>query len=239
MTAPFSLFLILDVWFYYFCFMAEKIPSYNQDTGTEVDLHVKKALVQGQENERARLAKDLHDGIAPLLTTLKLKVGAAEMEEEGKEDLKQMIDEIIAEIRLISTNLMPSVLLDFGVGEALRNLVRQLQTSSQLDIKYQGDLQQPTRLPQDLQLNLYRIAQEGLHNAIKHAKAREIRLSITEFEDHVSLFISDDGNGFDLKKIDKGNGLRNLQARTQLFQGSFYIDSNKEGTTIEVEIPLG
>lgn len=201
-------------------------------------IEIRRALVKGQEDERARLAQELHDGIAPLLTTLKLKVGGIEMGVEDKETLKGMIDDTIAEIRRISNNLMPSVLRDFGVGEALRNLILTVQAATPgLTVKYQSDIPQPERLPWDIQLALYRIAQEGVNNALKHAGARELRMSITQFEDYVSLFLMDDGIGFDPTKTYSGNGLRNMRVRSEVFGGTFQINSGEEGTVLEVEIP--
>lgn len=202
-------------------------------------IEIRRALVKGQEDERARLAQELHDGIAPLLTTLKLKVGAIEMQPADKEELKSMIDETISEIRRISNNLMPSVLRDFGVGEALRNLMLTVQAATPgLSVRYQSDIPRPERIPREIQLALYRIAQEGVNNALKHARATEIRMSVTQFENYVSLFLMDDGAGFDPKQPYSGNGLRNMQVRAEVFRGIFQINSGEEGTAIEIEIPL-
>lgn len=204
------------------------------------DIELKKVLVKGQEDERARLAQELHDGIGPLLTTLKLRVGSIEMADEEKDALKAMIDNTIAEIRRISNNLMPAVLKDFGVGEALRNLTQTVHAStSRLAIKYQSDISNPERIPLEIQLALYRIAQEGINNALKHANSGEIRLSVTQFDNRVSLFLMDDGKGFNPKINHAGNGLRNMKVRVEMFQGTLDIHSGKEGTTIEIDIPIG
>lgn len=203
------------------------------------DLALKLALVKGREEERARLAKELHDGIGPLLTTLKLQVGAIEMRLEEKEKLKALIDNTIDEIRRISNNLTPSVLQDFGVGEALRNLISAVRSSvPHLTIRYQSDISHSDRIPHDVQVALYRIAQEGLNNAIRHAQAREIKLSITQFDDRISLFLIDDGRGFNLNQAFEGKGLYNMRFRTDLLRGSFLIASGDDGTAVEVEIPI-
>lgn len=212
----------------------------NQPTEILPDgIEIRRALVKGQEDERARLAQELHDGIAPLLTTLKLKVGAIVMEAADKETLKDMIDNTIAEIRRISNNLMPAVLRDFGVGEALRNLMLTVQAATPgLSVKYQSDIPRPDRIPREIQLALYRIAQEGVNNALKHAQPTELRMSITQFERYVSLFFMDDGAGFDPTKPHAGNGLRNMQVRAEVFRGTFQVNTGPEGTAIEIEIPL-
>jgi len=210
-----------------------------KENSLAANIELKKVLVKGQENERARLAQELHDGIGPLLTTLKLRVGSIEMANEEKDALKVLIDNTITEIRRISNNLMPSVLKDFGVGEALRNLMQTVQASTRrLSVKYQSDISHSERIPPEIQLALYRIAQEGINNALKHANPSEIRLSITQFENRVSLFMMDDGEGFNAEVLHSGNGLRNMKVRVDMFQGTIDIHSGKEGTTIEIDIPL-
>lgn len=205
----------------------------------DAGIELKKALVKGQEDERARLAQELHDGIGPLLTSLKLRVGMVEMSAKDKDALKDMIDDTIAEIRRISNNLMPSVLRDFGVGEALRNLMHTIQSSTTLlSVKYQSDISRLENIPAEIQLALYRIAQEAVNNALKHADASEIRMSVTQFENRVSLFIMDDGHGFDPSAPHIGNGLRNMQVRVEMFRGSLDVYSGGNGTAIEIDIPL-
>lgn len=210
-----------------------------QDLKTDAGIELKKALVKGQEDERARLAQELHDGIGPLLTSLKLRVGMVQMSSEDKDILKEMIDDTIAEIRRISNNLMPSVLRDFGVGEALRNLMQTIQSSTPLlSVRYQSDIPRPGDIPAEIQLALYRMAQEGVNNALKHADPSEIRMSVTQFENRVSLFIMDDGHGFDPSAPHSGNGLRNMQVRVEMFRGALDIYSGDNGTAIEIDIPL-
>lgn len=210
-----------------------------QNLTTDAGIELKKALVKGQEDERARLAQELHDGIGPLLTSLKLRVGMGDMSTKDKDALKEMIDDTIAEIRRISNNLMPSVLRDFGVGEALRNLMQTIQSSTPLlSVRYQSDIPRPEAIPAEIQLALYRIAQEAVNNALKHADPGEIRMSVTQFENRVSLFIMDDGHGFDPSAPHSGNGLRNMQVRVEMFQGSLDLHSGENGTAIEIDIPL-
>ncbi|MFM7023828.1 MAG: ATP-binding protein [Flavobacteriales bacterium] len=199
----------------------------------------KAALLQGQEEERIRLSKDIHDGAGPLLTSIKLQLSDLHIEEEKKVRLKQLIDETIAEMRRISHNLMPSVLLDFGVGSAIKNLVELLSKSSDSRIVYVDDiLKSNSKLSKEINVALYRIAQEALNNAIKYAAAHNIKISITEFPDKVSLFVSDDGSGFSAENVGDGKGLQNMRERVRLLNGEIFINSDKDGTVIEVEIPL-
>ncbi|MDF9795717.1 two-component system NarL family sensor kinase [Catalinimonas alkaloidigena] len=196
------------------------------------------SIINGEEQERSRLSKEIHDGLGPLLTSLRLSIQAIPLEETHKKQLLKTLDDTITETRRMANNLMPSVLEDFGAGEAIKNLVIQLDQSSPLDIRYNQDTLEESKIPQKVNIVLYRIAQEALNNAIRHAQATEIRLSLTEFDEHVSLFISDNGSGFDQSTVLPGNGLRNMRERARLVDGSLVIYSDANGTSIEVEIPF-
>ena len=132
---------------------------------------------------------------------------------------------------------MPSVLMDFGAGEAIRNMVNQL-TAEGLDVKYQYDANTEVKIADNIQIALYRVAQEAINNVIKHSGATVLNMSITEFEDRVSLFVKDNGEGFDVKSAKSGNGIRNMRERVNVEKGIFEIESGVNGTIIEVEIPL-
>lgn len=200
----------------------------------------REALVEGQELERARLAKDIHDGVGPLLTTIKLRMSSLEGNKEVIDDIKSKMDDTITEVRRISYNLMPSVLLDFGVGAALKNLVDGIKTTTK--ISFVNDVKSDSRLTERINISVYRIAQETLNNALKYADASQIKISLTEFEDKLSFFISDDGKGFNLEDYHKNKphskGLLNVRERVRLLDGELDIYSDMEGTQIEVEIPL-
>ena len=200
----------------------------------------REALVEGQELERARLAKDIHDGVGPLLTTVKLRMSSLEGNKEVIDDIKSKMDDTITEVRRISYNLMPSVLLDFGVGAALKNLVEGIK--SPVKISFVNDVKSDSRLTERINISVYRIAQETLNNALKYADASQIKISLTEFEDKLSFFISDDGKGFNLEDYQNNKphskGLLNVRERVRLLDGELDIYSDMEGTQIEVEIPL-
>ena len=200
----------------------------------------REALVEGQELERARLAKDIHDGVGPLLTTIKLRMSSLEGNKDIVDDIKSKMDDTISEVRRISYNLMPSVLLDFGVGAALKNLVDGIK--SPVKISFVNDVKSDSRLTERINISVYRIAQETLNNALKYADASQIKISLTEFEDKLSYFISDDGKGFNLEAYQKdkphSKGLLNVRERVRLLDGELDIYSDMEGTQIEVEIPL-
>ncbi len=193
-------------------------------------------LVAGEEQERARLSRELHDSIGPLLTNIKLSV--QQKPSNDADDLKQQIVHIIEEVRKISFNLMPAVLRDFGLIEAVRNYlkIQFKQTSIQVDFRESKEVDQA--IHHELALNIYRIIQEATHNIIKYANATLVRLSITQFENQIAIFISDNGNGFNPVTVEKGNGLINMKERVKMFNGLWDIHSNENGTSIEVEFPI-
>ena len=198
----------------------------------------RRAIIEGQENERSRLAKEIHDGLGPLLTSMRIKIQSQEWHDETKEQLLGILDETINEIRRVSNNLMPSVLTDFGAGEAIGNLTRQIEKNTGIAIRYKNDMTAESNTSTTVHIALYRIAQEAINNVIKHANATQIKLSVSEFEDLISLYISDNGSGFDPDAVKDGNGLKNMTERVKLVEGSLNLESDKYGTTLEVEIPL-
>ncbi|MCU0469533.1 MAG: type IV pili methyl-accepting chemotaxis transducer N-terminal domain-containing protein [Arcicella sp.] len=204
------------------------------------------SLMEGQENERRRLAADLHDGIGQMLTGLRLhseKVKSFKFinqkQEKSFDELQKLIQETIETTRTVSFNLAPSVLSDFGLVPAVRILTEQVSKIS--DIKIELEAQKIARLPEGVETCLYRITQEAIHNAVKYAQASLIKIQIKENQGAILLQIADDGTGFDprtKKKSLGGSGLKNMQARTELLDGTFKIQSKiGKGTTIKVEIP--
>ena len=204
------------------------------------------SLMEGQESERKRLAQDLHDGIGQMLTGLRLhseKVKSFSFinakQEKSFDELQNLIQETIEATRTVSFNLAPSVLSDFGVVPAIRILTEQVAKIS--DLKFDFQALNVRRLPEGIEVCLYRITQEAIHNAVKYSKASLIIIQITDNKDVVKLLVADNGEGFEIKSIRKslgGSGLKNMQARAELLNGSFKIQSKiGKGTTIKVEIP--
>ncbi len=216
--------------------MKEKLQTYkaNEDRLVKENRH---SIISGEEKERSRISKDLHDGLGPLLTTLRMNIQSSQLQQKIKDQLLAQLDDTINEVRRISNNLMPSVLEDFGAGEAVGNLIDQMK--GDIAIRYKHDMRSTSSIGEQIHLTIYRIVQEALNNALKHSTCKEIKISISEFDDHIGLYISDDGDGFDPAKPYAGNGLRNMQERVKLVNGTFDIHSSgKKGTTIEIEIPI-
>lgn len=219
--------------------MRNQLQSLKSETD-KLERYSKESIVEGQEIERARLSKDIHDGVGPLLTSIKLQLNHIEGNEDQVQVLKTRLDEVITEVRKISYNLMPSALLDFGVGEAIGNLLKTL--GEEPEVHFINDIQHPEVIPEKIHVALYRIAQETLNNALKYADATGIKLSLTLFDDKVCFYIADNGKGFDVAAYNNtesiAKGLRNVKERVRILGGEVYIHSDMEGTQIEVEIPL-
>ncbi|HEX8549088.1 MAG TPA: histidine kinase [Cytophagaceae bacterium] len=209
------------------------------------------SLIKGQENERKRIAREIHDGLGQMLTALKLNVeninidALQEKEKKTIDDLKQMVGLTIAETRTISFNLMPTVLSDFGVISALKLLAEQAAKNTDTNIRFQCE-NTFDRLDKNVEIGLYRITQEAINNAIKYAQASEILIGISLKSELIHLTIFDNGKGFNPKKvtIDKNsqkinNGIYNMQERTNLMDGEFKIlTGTGKGTKIFCIIPV-
>ncbi len=204
----------------------------------QLQLATQRALLKGQEQEQSRLSRELHDGLGPLLTSLKLLVQRVQMEKTHKSQIKDLLDQTITEVRRMTYNLMPQALLDFGVGHALQKWITLIREATEVHIQYTNAMDKDRKLSEEINVSLYRIAQEAITNSIKHAEATEIRLSITQFEDYISFFLKDNGKGFDTTAVYSGVGLVNMKERCRVLNGTFTLSSSDGGTSIEVEIPI-
>ena len=203
-----------------------------------------KAEIDTLENERKRIAADLHDELGPLLSAVKLQINnletidTADLQIIGKSS--QYIDTIITKLREISNDLMPNTLLRKGLKNAIIEFIDNSQDAYRLPVKF--ICEQNLQLTQDKEINLYRIVQEITHNTLKHANATMLIIKISIQDDRLFLMTADNGVGFDyFSRIrdNSGLGLRNLQSRTEVMGGDFSCVSTPEkGTAYTIEIPL-
>ena len=204
------------------------------------------AVMEGEERERKRLARDLHDGLGTLLATVKLQINALENDapqliqsSSNYQKAEQYIDEACRTIREISHNLMPTVLDQNGLEDALRGLCYTVGALNQINIDYiPFGLENP--LPDQAKLAIYRITQELLRNVVKHAHAENVIVQLTYEDQQLELIVEDDGMGFNEEQMakEKGIGLDNIYSRVSLLGGEVSIDSNVgEGTSFLVTIP--
>jgi PAS domain S-box-containing protein len=209
------------------------------------------SIIEGQERERRKIARELHDGLGQMLTALKftiegLKLGPTKSEKNKQEDIRNLVQETIAEVRKISFNLMPSVLNDFGIPPALKHLTEMVSRSSGKKVVFE-DHSGIGRLSKTVEINLYRIVQEALNNAIKYSEADQVKVTLENDENALTLKIEDNGKGFNKtrtlngkpKSDHSGNGIINIQERTSLIDGQFnIITASGEGTKISIKVPL-
>jgi signal transduction histidine kinase len=210
------------------------------------DLVRSASLLEGQEQERERIAKELHDGIGQMLTGLKLHSEKLKnlpfINEKQRKDFEyhqNLINETIQATRHVSFNLMPVVLSDFGLVAVLKLLAEQTKQSAEMEVNIEENLG-TKRLPYNFEINLYRIVQEAINNAVKYSKTKQIDIKLSKTNNSVKLIIRDFGIGFDLKKVQKeqfGNGLKNIYERIRLLNGSVSVESKpNDGTAITVRL---
>lgn len=206
-------------------------------------LKVTKAILDGEELERERVARDLHDGLGGMLAGVKIGLsGWTDTQPAISQDktLHRIIDQLdtsMSELRRIARNMVPETLLKFGLEVALKDLC-EFHMRDGLHISFESfNLEKNIAL--NVQLNIYRIVQELISNAIKHARAKNILLQCSQNGDAIFITLEDDGIGFDTAILSekKGMGLDNLKNRVAFLQGHFELSSAvNEGTTINIEL---
>lgn len=205
-----------------------------------------KATIEGQERERKRLAKDLHDGIGSLLSglsfNLKFQKNIKNEDQEYSSFLEEackLVDEGIENVRAVSHNLLPSTLENFGLISAIKECIIPLTQTSSIKTNIQVPEELPP-LPMEISLGILRVFQELVQNTIKHANATQIDAQIVYNSSIISLEYEDNGKGFHLDDIDMyGIGIKNMQSRIQALHGTFSIDSKtKKGFRAYLEIPI-
>lgn len=218
--------------------MRDKLIEFrNNEENTRINS--KRMLVNSLENERRRLSRELHDGVGPYLTSLKHYIENKVENELKKTEMKKIVDDTIAEIRLMSNALMPSSIDDFGIGVTLTNFIGSVKKSTTVTIEYEDlTLQDNSKITNHQAINLFRICKELINNSLKHAKAKNIRITLSEFDDFISLFYFDDGIGFDMSTVKLGLGINNIKERVEICNGKIEINATPGKTTFEIELPV-
>lgn len=204
-----------------------------------------RSVLDGQEIERQRLSRELHDGLGQSLIAIKLRLESLDFDSDPKAEemlsnLRQSFNMIIDEVRRISNNLMPAALHEFGLENALRNHCEEISVQNQMSVRFNSN-GIPVTMNRKTKTYLYRIAQEALNNVVKHAKASQVKVSLLKEAGSVQLVIEDNGRGIDQEKEckGKGNGLYNMRERVNLLRGTMDVKTASEkGTTISIHLPL-
>lgn len=206
-------------------------------------------IIESQEKEQNRIAKDIHDGIGQMLTGLKFTIESIDpnnIESTNKkiEQLKELSAEIIIGVRTATFNLSPPELVDYGIAASLTNLSQELSKFTGKEILTINKTDFNSRLDPLVEINIYRIVQEAVNNAIKYAESSHIVITISHSEDMLSIVVDDNGKGFDLDAIATqeehgGMGLTFMKERIAYINGRLYISSSeKVGTRVTINIPL-
>lgn len=215
---------------------AEKLKSAEK----EKLLIATQAVLDGETNERSRLARDLHDSLGGMLAVVKLNLQDVRKytfisDEDVKhfESALDMLDKSIVELRRVAHHMMPESLLRYGLKVAVSDFCSSIGI---VNFHFYGV---DNRFESKLEILLYRTVHELVHNALKHADCSEINVQLVQESDRLSLTVHDNGKGFDVASGIKGMGLQNIKQRVNIFNGSFTIYSNSgQGTEANIEIPL-
>jgi PAS domain S-box-containing protein len=204
---------------------------------------IAQAAVFAQEKERAEIGKELHDNIGQLLTTTKLYLEMMKLKQADPTELidrgTKHINTIITEVRNLSRSLVPSSINDLGLIASVNDLIESFRALGSFDIRFFATNTIEERMDDTVKLTIYRILQEQLNNIVRHAEAKNVMVEMFQEDNKVYLFIADDGNGFDLQTVKKGQGLTNIKSRAELQEGSVEILTTPgQGCKLVIQIPI-
>lgn len=221
---------------------------------SEVQRDYQKSLLEtaldSEENERRRMAGELHDDIGVMLSLTKMSVNQLRQKSEhfGEEEklligrVKDLLEETMTNVRRISKALVPTTLEQFGLEAAIEDLVGKLSPAGCPEVLFMEAKEAIPRQPPKTELALFRIAQELLNNAIKHAGATVIRIELFNSSGLIQLTVEDNGSGFDTVSVREskkaGLGLKNIESRLSIINGTATYSKLKPGTRVRVEVPL-
>jgi two-component system, NarL family, sensor histidine kinase DegS len=208
-------------------------------------------ILEGQEEERKRLAMDIHDGIGQMLTSLKYQIESINLS-NGQDataklnEVQQLINQVIKEVRRVTFNLKPTVLGDYGIQAALNVFIREIGKLTETKLFYHVTGEMSKRLPQQVENNMFRIVQEAINNALKYSQAEKIEVFFDQKENEIIVTVKDDGKGFDEKlvetrnvNIESGRGFFNMYERSEYINSKLEIKSAPgQGTTLTLTVPV-
>ncbi len=212
----------------------------------KTEKRVLNAIINTEENEKKRFAKDLHDGLGPLLSTVKMSLSALTgriKDQSGNEILQNtnhLVNEAISTIKEVSNNLSPHVLSNFGLSSAISAFSAKINQTKAIEIDFKSNME-GERLENDKEVVLYRAVCELINNSILHSGASHIDIELHKHEKFVTLQFADNGRGFNMSKLDKednkGMGISNIETRVKSIDGVFILESNPgKGTSALIKI---
>ena len=187
-------------------------------------LEFMRAMDKGQENERMRLAKDLHDGLGPSFNAIKLIIGTLGEPPDNLNNTlsvhntQLMVDDVMKEIKMLAYNLSPYTISEYGLLAQLHELKSNIIKTHHISVTITVN-DEDMHFKNDFELNLYRIMQELTNNTLKYAIARNINITLNNHPNKLEIKYSDDGKGFDLPTVKRGLGLKNIETRSKFYNG--------------------
>tara|TARA_R100000005_G_scaffold95903_1_gene79417 strand:- start:5783 stop:8182 length:2400 start_codon:yes stop_codon:yes gene_type:complete len=206
------------------------------------------AMVEGQEQERKRIAKELHDHFGSLMATVKVNLTTVASNKEvtpeselQMQHLAKLVDQACVDIRSLSHTMHVGISEAFGLVPALKDLTNSISQSGKIQVSFHAS-NCAEKLDSTIEITAYRVIQELVSNVLKHAKATKLTIQLTCLEDIINIIVEDNGRGFDadfLMKNSQGMGLKSLQERITELHGEFEVDSRSEkGTTVIIDLPI-
>jgi two-component system, NarL family, sensor kinase len=206
------------------------------------------AIAVTQDQERKRIAEDIHDSLGSILSAAKLKLSSLKENQtnlageqlEKYQVAMQLLDDASAELRNISHNIMPATLSKLGLVAALRNLIGTISTHSGMQIDFSTH-ELTERLDEKTEMSIYRVVLELINNSVKHAGASKMTVQLIRYPDYINLTVEDNGRGFDYEnelQSKKGIGLGNISSRVNYLSGKIFVDTSPgRGTSVIIDIP--
>lgn len=228
-------------------FLIQKILAYislREELRRKSDERVLSATIQAEEAQRQRFAKELHDGLGPLLSTARLSISALagrttdELSKEILNNAEQAISLSVRTVRDVSNNLSPHILNNFGVTRALTNFINRLRLATETKIMFETNLKNE-RFTTDGEVVIYRSVCELINNSLKHSDARLMVVIMMYRAGEMVIEVKDDGKGFDTEVPTEGMGLSNIRSRISSIKGNIEIVSGEgSGTQIRIVLPI-
>ncbi|MEO6612312.1 MAG: sensor histidine kinase [Chitinophagaceae bacterium] len=242
-----SIFALVTLVFLYNRYRLRQKNRYQQEMNRQQN-ELFNAIAATQDQERKRIAEDIHDSLGSILSAAKLKLSALKESQpamnvdqlENYQVAMQLLDEASGELRNISHNIMPATLSKLGLIAALRNLINHITSQAGIQIHFSSHGFEQ-RLDEHTEMSIYRIVLELINNIIKHAEASKVTVQMIRHPDYINLSVEDNGRGFDYEnalKIKKGIGLGNIISRVEYLKGGIDVDTLPgRGTTVIIDIP--
>lgn len=205
-------------------------------------------IMTAQEDERKRIAKDIHDGIGQMLTALRFNIDSIDLSDQAKSEeslasLKEVFGQLIKDVREVTFSLAPPELTDHGVAPAIRKMSNMVGKFTGHSVLYENVSEFDQRLDSNVEVNIYRVVQEAVNNALKYSEADYILITLDHTDSYLKIKVEDEGVGFDPKTTESykgtGNGLRFMKERLNYIGGELLINSNEgKGTSVHIVVPI-